>query len=77
MPCRRRTPDDAANPYLDRARYGLYPPGSTFKVVTAMAALRSDPQLAKQTYSCIRLPDGRVGNYLRGSNRPDPRRYRR
>ena len=61
---------DTANPYLDRARYGLYPPGSTFKVVTAMAALRSDPQLAKQTYSCIRLPDGRVGNYLRGSNRP-------
>jgi hypothetical protein len=35
-----------------------------------MAALRNDPQLAKQTYSCIRLPDGRVGNYLRGSNRP-------
>jgi cell division protein FtsI/penicillin-binding protein 2 len=62
--------DDAANPYLDRARYGLYPPGSTFKVVTAMAALRSDPQLARQTYSCIRLPDGRVGNYMRGSTRP-------
>ena len=61
---------DAENPYLDRARYGLYPPGSTFKVVTAMAALRSDPALAKQTYSCIRLPDGRVGNYIRGSNRP-------
>ena len=64
------TENAAANPYLDRARYGLYPPGSTFKVVTAMAALRNDPQLAKQTYSCIRLPDGRVGNYLRGSNRP-------
>ncbi|MGO4880936.1 MAG: FtsW/RodA/SpoVE family cell cycle protein [Bryobacteraceae bacterium] len=64
------TQDDAANPYLDRARYGLYPPGSTFKIVTAMAALRRDPQLAKQTYSCIRLPDGRVGNYIRGSNRP-------
>lgn len=62
--------DDAANPYLDRARYGLYPPGSTFKVVTAMAALRTNPELARQTYSCIRLPDGRVGNYLRGSNRP-------
>ncbi len=62
--------EDAANPYLDRARYGLYPPGSTFKVVTAMAALRSDPQLAKQTYQCVRLPDGRVGNYIKGSNRP-------
>jgi len=61
---------NTANPYLDRARYGLYPPGSTFKIVTAMAALRRDPQLAKQTYSCIRLPDGRVGNYIRGSNRP-------
>src|SRR5262249_40389169 len=24
--------DQEANPYLDRARYGLYPPGSTFKV---------------------------------------------
>jgi cell division protein FtsW (lipid II flippase) len=62
--------DDTSNPYLDRARYGLYPPGSTFKVVTAMAALRKDSQLSKQTYSCIRLPDGRVGNYLHGSTRP-------
>jgi cell division protein FtsW (lipid II flippase) len=55
---------------LDRARYGLYPPGSTFKVVTAMAALRKDPQLAHRTYECIRLPDGRVGNYIKGSKRP-------
>ena len=63
--------EDAANmPYLDRARYGLYPPGSTFKVVTAMAALRRDPALAHKTYECIRLPDGRVGNFIKGSNRP-------
>jgi len=55
---------------LDRARYGLYPPGSTFKLVTAMAALRKDPQLAHRTYACIRLPDGRVGNYIKGSKRP-------
>ncbi|MGA2119398.1 MAG: FtsW/RodA/SpoVE family cell cycle protein [Bryobacteraceae bacterium] len=59
-----------ANPYLDRARFGLYPPGSTFKVVTAMAALRKDPSLIHKTYECIRLPDGRVGNYIKGSKRP-------
>jgi cell division protein FtsW (lipid II flippase) len=61
---------DEANPYLDRARYGLYPPGSTFKVVTAMAAMRKDVQLAHKTYQCERLPDGRVGNFLKGSKRP-------
>lgn len=55
---------------LDRARYGTYPPGSTFKVVTAMAALRLDPANAKQTYSCRRLPDGRVGALIPGWNRP-------
>ena len=65
----RAQPTDA-NPYLDRARYGLYPPGSTFKVVTAMAALRKDPQLAHKTYECIRLPDNRVGNFIKGSKRP-------
>ncbi len=59
-----------SNPYLDRARYGLYPPGSTFKVVTAMAALRKDQALTHKTYECIRLPDGRVGNTIKGWNRP-------
>ncbi len=69
-------PHDAAaadaddTPYLDRARYGLYPPGSTFKVVTAMAALRLDPQIAKRTHQCVRLPDGRVGNYVNSTTRP-------
>ena len=61
---------DEANPYLDRARYGLYPPGSTFKVVTAMAALRKDALLAHKNYQCIRLPDGRTSNFLEGSKRP-------
>ena len=55
---------------LDRARYGVYPPGSTFKIVTAMAALRRDPNNAQQQYECKRLPDGRVGNYVRGWGRP-------
>ncbi|MGA8028022.1 MAG: penicillin-binding transpeptidase domain-containing protein, partial [Bryobacteraceae bacterium] len=49
---------------LDRARFGLYPPGSSFKIVTAIAALRKDPGLAQQRYQCIRLPSGRVGNFV-------------
>ncbi|MFL6350286.1 MAG: FtsW/RodA/SpoVE family cell cycle protein [Bryobacteraceae bacterium] len=54
----------AGTDLLDRARFGLYPPGSSFKIVTAMAALRKDPALAKQRYSCVRLPDGRIGNFV-------------
>src|SRR6185503_6147503 len=46
---------------LDRARYGLYPPGSTFKLVTAAAALRRDMNLSHTTFTCSGLPDGRVG----------------
>jgi cell division protein FtsW (lipid II flippase)/cell division protein FtsI/penicillin-binding protein 2 len=52
---------------LDRSRYGLYPPGSTYKLITAAAALRSH---AAGTFACVRLPDGRVGNYVRGVKRP-------
>jgi len=52
---------------LDRARYGLYPPGSTFKLLVAAAALRCGTQA---TFACVRLPDGRVGNYVAGSSRP-------
>ena len=55
---------------LDRARYGLYPPGSTFKLVTAMAALRSNPGILEETFQCQALPDGRVGNFVRGWPRP-------
>ncbi|HUI80982.1 MAG TPA: FtsW/RodA/SpoVE family cell cycle protein [Bryobacteraceae bacterium] len=60
------TPDEL----LDRARYGLYPPGSTFKLVTAMAALRLDPNLKNRTFYCRRLADGRAGNVIAGWNRP-------
>lgn len=60
-------PDDTL---LDRARYGLYPPGSSFKIVTAIAALRKDPQSADQVYECKRLPDGRTGNFIQGWKRP-------
>jgi cell division protein FtsW (lipid II flippase) len=60
--------DEALDPdaLLDRARYGLYPPGSTFKVVTAAAALCRDPHAASQTFTCSRLRDGRVGAKIAG-----------
>jgi len=54
---------------LDRARYGQYPPGSTFKIVTAMAALESDASLTHRTYQCRPLGDGRCGNTIAGWNR--------
>jgi cell division protein FtsI/penicillin-binding protein 2/cell division protein FtsW (lipid II flippase) len=55
---------------FDRARYGEYPPGSTFKLVTAMAALRLDPALENKSFSCRRLPDGRVGALIPGWRKP-------
>jgi cell division protein FtsW (lipid II flippase) len=50
---------------LNRARFGSYPPGSTFKIVTGMAALRRDSNAAGRQFSCIRLADGRVGSIVR------------
>jgi len=61
---------DQNDALLDRARYGLYPPGSSFKIVTAIAALRKDPKNAGQTYECKRLPDGRTGAFIQGWKRP-------
>jgi cell division protein FtsW (lipid II flippase) len=55
---------------LDRARYGLYPPGSTFKLITAAAALRRDADSTAQTFMCSRLPDHRVGARVPGYTRP-------
>ena len=51
---------------LDRARYGLYPPGSTFKVVTAAAAFRAGAGAPRSTFDCGRLPDGRIGGHVHG-----------
>lgn len=58
---------DARERLFDRSRYGLYPPGSIFKLVVAGAALRNDTEA---TFACVRLPDGRVGNHVRGTARP-------
>ncbi len=55
---------------LDRARYGLYPPGSSFKIVTSIAAIASRPDAETARFECKRLPDGRIGNYVRGWGKP-------
>jgi peptidoglycan glycosyltransferase len=60
----------ATEPFLDRARFGLYPPGSTFKLVTASAALRQHLDPRRTVFTCSRLPDGRVGAKIDGWNRP-------
>jgi cell division protein FtsW (lipid II flippase) len=62
--------EDTAGALFDRARYGIYPPGSTFKMVTAMAALRKDPEIANRTFVCQALPGGRVGNWVHGWGKP-------
>jgi len=66
------SPGQSATPdqLLDRARYGEYPPGSTFKLVTALAALRLDPRLSAKTFHCQPLGGGRVGTRIPGWNKP-------
>jgi cell division protein FtsI/penicillin-binding protein 2/cell division protein FtsW (lipid II flippase) len=65
-----RTAPPSNDELLDRARYGLYPPGSTFKLVTAIAALLKDPGLRHKTFLCHGLGDGRAGIVIPGWNRP-------
>ncbi len=59
----------SADELLDRARYGEYPPGSTFKLVTAIAALRIDPKLTGKTFTCRPVGGGRGGTLIPGWRR--------
>lgn len=67
LPASPGAPGDAM---LDRARYGQYPPGSTFKLVTAAASLRADPANQQRIFACRRLSDGRAGVIIPGWRRP-------
>lgn len=59
--------EDEIESVIDRARFGLYPPGSTFKLVTASAALRQNLTLRDTTFMCSLQPDGRVGAKVDGT----------
>lgn len=50
---------DEAAPLLNRATQGLYPPGSTFKLLTAAAVLSRNPEVLTRRYVCpgeLKLP---------------------
>lgn len=53
--------DEAAGALINRATQGLYPPGSTFKIVTMASALANLPDLDSFTFDCTGYYP--VGNY--------------
>ncbi|HET9659360.1 MAG TPA: penicillin-binding protein 2 [Thermomicrobiales bacterium] len=62
--------DDPSRPLVRRATEGLYPPGSTFKVVTASAALQSgvvEPDTVFEDNGSIEIE----GHFIEEANRPD------
>lgn len=44
--------EDENNPFFDRAAQGLYPPGSTFKMITSLAWYRSQNYTTDYHYTC-------------------------
>jgi peptidoglycan glycosyltransferase len=44
--------DNIASPLYNRATQGLYPPGSTFKTITASAAYKYDSRIEQFRYTC-------------------------
>lgn len=53
------------SPFLNRATHGMYPPGSTFKIVTTTSALENMPGVQNRTFDDegkIKFKDGRTLN---------------
>ena len=44
--------DEERSPLLNRATSGSYAPGSVFKIITALAYMRQNPDYAAYTYEC-------------------------
>jgi peptidoglycan glycosyltransferase len=62
--------DDPSKPLVRRATEGLYPPGSTFKVVTASAGLQSgmvEPDTVFEDNGSFEIE----GHFIKEANRPD------
>ena len=53
--------DEASGALINRATQGLYPPGSTFKIVTLASALENLPDLDDFAYDCTGY--AAVGSY--------------
>ncbi|SHO50293.1 peptidoglycan D,D-transpeptidase FtsI family protein [Anaerocolumna xylanovorans] len=44
--------EEKTSPLVNRAAQGLYPPGSTFKILTALEYIRENPDYEKYEYNC-------------------------
>ena len=44
--------DEYAGAYINRLLTGLYTPGSTFKIVTAICAIENIPDIYDRTFKC-------------------------
>ncbi len=58
--------DEKNTPLLNRAIQGQYPPGSTFKIITALSFMRNNPEYADYVHNCtgsITIEDTTISCY--------------